>query len=187
MRRLIFDEGHHLFDAADSAFSGHLTGLETAELRRWIRGPETQGRRGRGLADRLGELAAGDRKARNFCSIVLKAALALPGPGWMRRVQAGHAGRRGGNLPLVWCASRWRARNAAAGAPLLETDCRPLVDGVGDAAGRLAAALIDLKRPMSLLSQRLAKSLDEEAGELSVVRTGTRSRRLPDRSVAAAS
>src|SRR6185503_9405952 len=34
LRRLIFDEGHHLFDAADSAFSGHLTALETAELRR---------------------------------------------------------------------------------------------------------------------------------------------------------
>ena len=54
MRRLIFDEGHHLFDAADSAFSGHLTGIETAELRRWIRRPEAQGRRGRALPTALG-------------------------------------------------------------------------------------------------------------------------------------
>ncbi len=38
LKRLVFDEGHHLFDAADSAFSGHLSGLETTELRRWIRG-----------------------------------------------------------------------------------------------------------------------------------------------------
>ena len=29
--RYVFDEGHHLFDAADSAFAGHLTGLEAAE------------------------------------------------------------------------------------------------------------------------------------------------------------
>ena len=26
LRRIVFDEGHHLFDAADCAFSGHLTG-----------------------------------------------------------------------------------------------------------------------------------------------------------------
>ena len=26
--RYVFDEGHHLFDAADSAFSAHLTGSE---------------------------------------------------------------------------------------------------------------------------------------------------------------
>ena len=38
--RYVFDEGHHLFDAADSAFAGHLTGLETAELRRWLIGGE---------------------------------------------------------------------------------------------------------------------------------------------------
>src|SRR5690606_24377117 len=34
--RFVFDEGHHIFDAADGAFSTHLSALETAELRRWI-------------------------------------------------------------------------------------------------------------------------------------------------------
>ncbi|MEP5262718.1 MAG: ATP-dependent DNA helicase, partial [Nitratireductor sp.] len=38
--RFVFDEGHHIFDAADSAFSASLSALETAELRRWIRGAE---------------------------------------------------------------------------------------------------------------------------------------------------
>ena len=46
-RRIVFDEGHHLFEAADSAFSAALSGAESAELRRWIRGPEGRGRRGR--------------------------------------------------------------------------------------------------------------------------------------------
>ena len=36
--RYIFDEGHHVFDAADSTFSVALTALETIELRLWIRG-----------------------------------------------------------------------------------------------------------------------------------------------------
>jgi ATP-dependent DNA helicase DinG len=49
--RIIFDEGHHLFDAADSTFAVALTGVETIELRRWVIGPEgnSRGRR-RGLA-----------------------------------------------------------------------------------------------------------------------------------------
>src|SRR5579864_1414853 len=34
--RYVFDEGHHLFDAADSGFAVHLCGREMAELRRWI-------------------------------------------------------------------------------------------------------------------------------------------------------
>jgi ATP-dependent DNA helicase DinG len=51
--RIIFDEGHHLFDAADSMFSAALTGQEAIEIRRWIIGPEgtARGRR-RGLSAR---------------------------------------------------------------------------------------------------------------------------------------
>ncbi|MFN5616881.1 MAG: ATP-dependent DNA helicase, partial [Brevundimonas sp.] len=58
LKRIVFDEGHPLFEAADSAFSACLSGQEAAELRRWIRGPEGRGRRGRGLEQRLGELCA---------------------------------------------------------------------------------------------------------------------------------
>ncbi|MBW8755886.1 MAG: ATP-dependent DNA helicase, partial [Sphingomonadales bacterium] len=49
--RLIFDEGHHVFEAADSTFAAALTGGETIELRRWVLGPErgAKGRR-RGLS-----------------------------------------------------------------------------------------------------------------------------------------
>ncbi|MFM7688563.1 MAG: ATP-dependent DNA helicase, partial [Alphaproteobacteria bacterium] len=51
--RLVFDEGHHLFDAADSAFSADLTGVELAELRRWLLGAEGGRSRARGLKRRL--------------------------------------------------------------------------------------------------------------------------------------
>ena len=34
--------GHHLFEAADSAFSAQLTALESSELRRWLLGPRTR-------------------------------------------------------------------------------------------------------------------------------------------------
>ena len=54
--RFVFDEGHHLFEAADSAFSIRFCGQETEWLRRYIRGNE-QSRSGRakGLAERLEE------------------------------------------------------------------------------------------------------------------------------------
>ena len=53
--RIVFDEGHHLFDAADSTFAAALTGQEAIELRRWIVGPGRQvaraAARARGAAD----------------------------------------------------------------------------------------------------------------------------------------
>ena len=56
--RYVFDEGHHIFDAADAMFGVALTGQETIELRRWITGPDggSRGRR-RGLAARLSDIA----------------------------------------------------------------------------------------------------------------------------------
>jgi ATP-dependent DNA helicase DinG len=167
IRRIVFDEGHHLFDAADSAFSGHLTALETAELRRWIRGPEAERRRGRGLADRIGDLLGEDDAAEKLLQQVLRAAMALPGPGWTRRVQAGQPeGAAEQFLSLVRQQVLARAEQNAAGHTL-ETDCHPLIDGLADAAGDLARALVDLKKPMAALANALARKLDTEAEDLS--------------------
>ena len=55
--RYVFDEGHHLFDAADAAFSAAISGAETAELRRWLLGAEGGRSRARGLRRRIEELA----------------------------------------------------------------------------------------------------------------------------------
>ena len=171
IRRIVFDEGHHLFDAADSAFSGHLTALETAELRRWLRGPETERRRGRGLAERIGDLVGEDEAAEKLLHQVLRAALNLPGPGWTRRVQAGQPeGPAEHFLTLV--RQQVLARSEQNNGNSLETDCAPLVDGLAAAAGALAAALIDLKRPMTGLANALAKKLDEQAEELSTYDRG---------------
>jgi len=86
VKRVVFDEGHHLFDAADSAFSAALSGAEAAELRRWIRGPEGRGRRGRGLEARLLDILGDREGARQALTAVLHAAAALPGEGWSGRV-----------------------------------------------------------------------------------------------------
>ncbi|MGH6820990.1 MAG: ATP-dependent DNA helicase, partial [Methylocella sp.] len=166
IRRIVFDEGHHLFDAADSAFSGHLTAFETAELRRWLRGPETERRRGRGLSDRIGDLVADNLETEKLLKQVLRAALALPSPGWTRRVQAGTPeGAAEHFLALV--RQQVLARAEQNNGSSLETDCAPLADGLAEAASELSAALTDLKQPMALLAAALAKKLDTEAEELS--------------------
>ena len=166
MRRLVFDEGHHLFDAADNAFSAHITGMETAELRRWVRGAETGRRRGRSLNDRLSELIDGDEQAENNLRQIEKSALCLPGPGWQARVEAG-LGEGATELFLQGVRAQVIARtDARNGGHRQETDCRPLIDNLAGEAGTLAGALIDLKRPLMSLANALMKKLDTEAAEL---------------------
>jgi len=165
-RRLVFDEGHHLFDAADSAFSAHITGMETAEMRRWIRGAETGRRRGRSLHDRLAELINDDQEAEKGLAQIESAAMCLPGPGWQARIEAGMAeGATEQFLQGVRQQVNARSGDGYRGHGL-ETDCRPLIDGLPGLAGTLAAAMIDLKRPLVSLANILMKKLDTEAGEL---------------------
>ena len=165
LRRLVFDEGHHLFDAADSAFSGHLTALEAAELRRWLRGPEAERRRGRGLSERIGDLLVNEEKAEKHLSDVLRAAASLPGPGWTRRIQAGHPeGSAEEFLTLV--RQQVLARSEASASNSLEADCLPLVAGLPTAIDDLVDHLSALQKPMTALANLLVKKLDDEAAEL---------------------
>ena len=165
LRRLLYDEGHHLFDAADSAFSGHLTALEAAELRRWLRGPETERRRGRGLSERVGDLLANEDAAEKYLQDVLRAAASLPGPGWTRRIQGGHPeGSTEEFLTLV--RQQVLARSEAGSSNSLEADCLPLVSGLPTAIDDLVDHLSDLQKPMTALANLLLKKLDDEASEL---------------------
>ncbi len=85
--RLVFDEGHHIFDAADSMFATALTGQEAIELRRWIIGPEGKARgRRRGLAARLADVASYDAEGGAAIAAAANAAAALPSDGWLQRI-----------------------------------------------------------------------------------------------------
>lgn len=87
--RYIFDEGHHIFEAADSAFAAHLTAGETRDLRRWILGAEGGRRtRARGLFERG---RAGGRRwlAEKALQDILHFAGTLTGEGWQKRLRDG--------------------------------------------------------------------------------------------------
>ena len=166
---LVFDEGHHIFDAADGAFAAHLSGREGWDLRRWLLGSEAGGRRGsrhRGLARRVEDLVADDEAAREALDAVLGAARALPGEGWAQRLTEGRP-RGPAEAFLGLARQQVYARAAHADGPYsLETEPRPPIPGLVEAAAGLAEALDRIRAPLEALDRRLAERLDEEADSL---------------------
>lgn len=165
--RYVFDEGHHLFDAADSAFAAHLTGRETAEMRRWLLGGEDRGRsRNRGLRERLSELIGTDEGAVQALDEAIAAARALPARGWRRRLFGESAiGITETFLALVRTQVYARGGDDEPGYSL-ECLLHPPIEGLIDAASRLEAALQRLVKPLVKVSQAMMRRLDAEAAEL---------------------
>ncbi|MFA5122441.1 ATP-dependent DNA helicase [Zavarzinia sp.] len=174
--RYVFDEGHQVFDAADGAFSAHLTGAETAELRRWIRGAEAGHRRagrGRGLDRRIGDLIAGDESAETALDEVRRAAAQLPGEGWLGRIAAGGvSGTAEAFLAEVRRFVTARATDKRGGFALEAAPLDPTPELL-DAADAIDGLLRRLLEPAAALKTRLAHRLDDEAAELD---TATRQR-----------
>jgi len=166
--RVVFDEGHHLFDAADSAFSAVLSGAEAAEMRRWIRGPEGRGRRGRGLETRLADILGERETALSALREASRAAASLPGEGWSGRIAPG-AGEVSPSGPietfLVAVLEQLRAR-AAPSEMGMECAARPALDRVRETARAAAVAIGDVEVPLLALARHLADLLDDEANSL---------------------
>ena len=168
LRRVVFDEGHHLFDAADAAFSAVLSGAEAAEMRRWIRGPEGRGRRGRGLEARLADMLGDRDHARHALDDAVQAAALLPGEGWSGRIAPG-AGEAlpSGPVETLLAAVLEQLRARASASELgMECAARPALERVRETARAAAAAIAAVESPLLALAQRLADLLDEEADEL---------------------
>jgi ATP-dependent DNA helicase DinG len=165
--RYVFDEGHHLFDAADSGFAALLSGREMAELRRWVRGPEGRARtRMRGLEERLKDLIADDAGARETLDDAVQAAGALAGEGWMQRVTGG-AARGPGEIFLSEVYRHVRARSDDRDAfYTLEAEPHPLGEETLRAASELARALKRIVDPLTRLSKLLRQRIDDKSASL---------------------
>ena len=162
--RIVFDEGHHVFEAADSTFAAALTGAETIELRRWVIGPErgSKGRR-RGLAARLADIASYDEAGGKAISAARHAAEALPGDGWLQRL---HDNTPSGPLEELFAAVRATtyARDESGGQDGgygLETEAAQLDGPLVELAGAAQAALAELRSPLIRLGVRLEAILAE--------------------------
>ena len=162
--RIVFDEGHHVFDAADATFSAALTGAETIELRRWLVGPEraSRGRR-RGLAARLADIASYDEAGGDAIEAALQAARSLPSDGWLGRIGEGLA-----DGPIEALLGQVRtltyARDESGGSEAgygIESEAAQLPGELVEAAGHAGQALAAIRVPLIRLAGRLEAVMED--------------------------
>jgi len=175
--RYVFDEGHHLFDAADGAFSAVLSGAETAELRRWLLGAEGGRSRARGLRRRIEELVAARPELEAPMEAALVAARALPAPGWAGRL-AEVGPELGGVEPgrpnpteafLALARKQVLARIGGDGEPgpgTHECDLYPVGPELPEVAETLRRALSRIGEPLANLRKRLLERIEDEAEDM---------------------
>lgn len=165
--RYVFDEGHHIFSAADSAYAAHLTARESQDLRRWILGNEG-GRRGRarGLKKRAEDLCAGDAEAEKLLDDIVHAADCLSADSWSRRLKDGTPkGPTEQFLHLLYKQVYARAPHRD-GPYSLETDSHPVEPDLLEKAKILQGALKQLQKPMHKLAELFLKKLAADEGYL---------------------
>ncbi len=160
--RILFDEGHHLFDAADSTFAVAFGGQEAIELRRWIVGPEGRSRgRRRGLAARLMDVASYDEDGAAALDAAVEAARALPSDGWLQRLLEGAPfGPVEALLSHVRGTVYARAKAQEAGYGL-ETELAEPDGALVSSAAAAAEILEALQKPLAALARRLEAVLED--------------------------
>jgi ATP-dependent DNA helicase DinG len=161
--RYVFDEGHHLLEAADAAFSVRLSGQEGRELRRWLLGAEAGRSRARGLQRRIGDLVEADEEAGKALVEALVASRILPADFWHQRVAEGR-GLPGFESFLAIVRRQALARTATPKGGVdygIEAEARPPVEGLVEAAGRLAAGLDRLADALRRLASMLRRQLED--------------------------
>jgi len=163
----IFDEGHHLFEAADSAFDLQLNGKEAEDLRRWLLGADNSRRnRARGIKKRLEDLITDNAEAMKAVDMIVEASHSLPGNAWRQRLAEGNPKGVTENF-LHLCYQQIKSRNKEDdGFYSIETGREEPIEGFLNAAYALKLKLQDLREPISTLIKLLRKKINDEADEL---------------------
>ena len=166
-QRYVFDEGHHLFNAADSAFAAHLTGQQTYDLRRWIMGPEGGKRsRARGLKKRLEDLLTGDEEGIALMDRILHYARFLTSEDWLKNLKAGNPQGSAERL-IEKIFQQVQARSGETeNFYSLETPTYPLINGLLELSDKLKEDLKILRASMIGLIRHIKQKLDAEAETL---------------------
>lgn len=169
---IIFDEVHHLFQAADSAYGANLTGLEGADLRRWLLGPEDQRRanapssRGRGLRKRLeGLLDESSPAFHDVGKIMIAAREALPGPGWRSRVFKNDPFGAIEELLSAISAHVMTRVTDSQSHYTIECDITPVTDDLIEKAKKAQTSLKKLQKPLADLSNNLRAIMEDNADD----------------------
>lgn len=165
--RYIFDEGHHLLSASDSAFSANISGQECYDLRRWLRGPEGgKKRRARGLKKRCDDLLP-NAQAEQALEDALAAASLLPSDGWLQRLRS-DAPQGPFESFLSALAKQVYARTPEQKGSYYSIECTPfpLSEGMEDKINELKATVLKIQRPLLALIEEFEAKLVNDADSL---------------------
>ncbi|MDI9409232.1 MAG: ATP-dependent DNA helicase [Candidatus Pacebacteria bacterium] len=176
-QRLVFDEGHHIFAAADSVFATEFSARSGAELRQWLLGNDSNNNRGGGLTGSLRRahglalrveplLAAEDMASRELVQTILKAARVLPRTGAAELLGKG---RGLGAIEELLAMVRLQTLQQAEGSSEefgIEATKFPPIDGLARAARGAEMALESIAAPLERLRQILLDRLLREAETL---------------------
>lgn len=166
-QRYIFDEGHHVFEAADSTFAGHLTGQEMYNFRRWIVGPEGGRKsRARGLKKRLEDLISDDVEATDHMNEVIHHARFLCGEDWLKHMQNNQPDGTGEKFIAAVYEQTFARAEGRHGPYTLETDVFPLSQSLIDQSVPLREKMTTLRNSMISLATLLRKKLAEQSEDL---------------------
>ncbi|MBI1327345.1 MAG: ATP-dependent DNA helicase [Alphaproteobacteria bacterium] len=167
-KHFIFDEGHHLFEAADNAFAAHLSAWEMAELRRWLLGAEGgRKRRARGLSKKLEGFTESSEKLNRILSELRMAAQKLPSQDWQAHLRAKNPQNKAEEFLQKISQQVWARENGKDTSYSLETPVHPMVEGLFDIAQQLRADFLAIQKPMNELTGALQNMLSDPEKEWS--------------------
>jgi ATP-dependent DNA helicase DinG len=166
--RFVFDEGHHIFHAADSAFGSDLTGQTGYDLRRWLLGGEGRSKgRVRGLFKRAEPLLPNADAGAKLLDRIKQQALCLPGEGWRDRIEASEPRGKAEQLLLAIKQHVLAHDKDAEGPYSLECSTAEVSSEVIGLADAVRAELRELhesiKQLIRLFERRLTQEVELEA------------------------
>ncbi len=161
--RFIFDEGHHLFHAADSAFGCDLSGVSTSALRRWLVGGDGRSKgRVRGLFKRGEPLLSNDQEGLDLMRLIAEqAALLFPTEGWNLRLSNGLP--QGETEHLLYEISAMVYRNDPDSESGYSLECT--MDNPHEALVAIAGTFVKNLRELRVNVQALIRLLQQKVDE----------------------
>ena len=169
-RYAVFDEAHHIFDAADQAFAIFISGRELRELAGWIGQNSQDGIMGR--VERYGVHLPGNMLP-EYLGKVADCAAELPQDGWLKRLQTGDTmtlGERFLQQCLVYAKSVSDVGSTHAVEAPLPADTRTQAT-IEEMAAWMAAMNKSLSRLCDYL-QACCEELDDDSSDIAQRLTG---------------
>ncbi len=166
--RYIFDEGHQIFDAADSVFSAEISGTEGMEMRRWLSGADETGRTGRsrGLKRRIEDLSIINPDIGALLEEIGETARFLPRSGVLQRIK-NQTPQGNFEVFLTQVYRQVAARNSnPRSVHSLECEPRPVSDELKSAAVRLCENVRLLETKTLALAGMIEKYVNDEAATI---------------------